>query len=321
MKIIKYETKSNDYCLIHKTKMFIYYLIYKDKKYYYYESYSVKNYKKTKIVSSRLLKQPITKISSCDYDDFILSRKADDFLSKTKNDYHLVSETFGNDNCITFCVTDNNLKKIKQFKGQKYSPTFIFSYVLYRFGFNFSPHFHSYGEVFIQDINDKDKKKIKKYAGLMFYKYINYNFNDIKINFKYFTHSLNERFLIKSFIHYDEIFKIDINKINYFFNLNNNQKKISYIYYGMCYFSSLFFIDFIKKNNIKNSKISINSCLFKIKLCQTFFNDSNTYFFSPLNNLKNGWIFFTEPQYNKYIKLIKDKYMLNMIKKVKTIVI
>jgi hypothetical protein len=320
MKIIEYKTNNNDFCIVHKTKMFIYYLVFKNNNYYYYESYSFKNYNKTKKVCSKLLKKDIVKTIISNHDDFILSYKADDYLSKIKNDYHLVAETFGNDNCITFCIL-KDFKKIKEFKGQKYSPTFIFSYVLYKFGFNISPHFHSYGDFFTQDINEKDKKKLRKYAGIMFYKYMKYNFSDININFKFFMYSLNERFLFKNFIHYDSIIKININRINDFFNLNDNQKKINYIYYAMSYFSSLFFIDFIKKNNIKNCNVSINSCLFKIELCKTFFDNTNNYYFSSLNNLKNGWMFFIDDKYNKSIKLIKDKYKINMIKKVQKITI
>ena len=319
MKIIEYKTDFNDFCIVHKTKMFIYYLVFKNNKYSYYESYSNKNYNRTKKICSKLLKQEISKTNIYSYDDFLLSYKADNYLTKKNNNYHIISETFGNDNCITFCVIKDG-KKIKELKGQKYSPTFIFSYILYRFRINISMNLHSFGNFLIQDIDEKDKKKLRKYSGIMFYKYINYNFNDINMNFNYFIYSLNERFLFKAFMYYDRIIKIDTNKINIYFSLNDDLKKISYIYYAMSYFSSLFFIDFIKKNNIKNSNISLNSCLFKIQISQTFFNDSNSYFFSPLNNLKNGWMFFIEYKYNDCIKLIKNKYEINMIKKVKNII-
>jgi len=321
MKIIKYETESNDFCLVHKTKMFVYYLLFKNNKYHYFESYTCKKQKKTKKISFKLLKQKIIKTSINHYDDFILSYKADNYLSNINNDYHLVSETFGNDNYVTLCVIDNNLQKIKEFQGQKYSPTFIFSYILYKFNFNFSLGFHSFGELFIGEISKRDKLKIKKYVDLMFYKYINYKFEDINIDYKYFMQSMNERYLFNCFFHYDKIINVNIDKIIQSFNLFDNHKKISYVYYGMCYFSCLFFIDFIKKNNIKNSKISINSCLFKIKICESFFNDTNTYFFSTFNNLKNGWIFFIDDKYNQHINLIKNKHSKKMFKGVKKIIL
>ena len=315
MKIIKYESQDH-YCLVHKTKSFIYYLIFKDNKYYYYESY-LKNFNKTKKISSKLLSQKIINTKIHYYDDFILSHKADNYLSNRINDYQMFAETFGNDGGVTFCVIDKNSNKINQFEGQRYSPTFIFSYILYRFNLNISLQFHSFGEIFIKDINLKDKKRLKKYAGIMFYKYQKMIFEDIKIKFDFFLYSLDERFLFKTFIYYDKIININVDRIISFFKLNDKQKKISYIYYAMSYFSSLFFIDYIKKNNITNSNVSINSCLFKIDVCKTFFNDSNNYFFSPLSNLKNGLIFFIDNKYNDKIELIKNKYNKNMKKKIK----
>jgi hypothetical protein len=107
MKIIKYETSSNNFCLVHKTKIFIYYLFSINNKYYYFESYFSKNYRKTKKICSRMLKEQITKTSSEEYDDYLISHKATNYLTE-KSDYHLVSETFGHNRYITFCAIDKN---------------------------------------------------------------------------------------------------------------------------------------------------------------------------------------------------------------------
>jgi hypothetical protein len=317
MKILKYINDENNFCLVHKTKIFIYYLILRNNHFYYFESYLKKNFQKTKKISSKLLKKEIKKTEILIFDDFITLTKSNNFLSNRENDYHILSETFGNQRYVTFCIIDKNFNKIKEFDGQRYSPTFIFSYILFKFNFNISLHLHSFGEYFIKDIPIIDKKKLKKYAGIMFYKYKKLSFKDINIDFDLFWYSKDERFIMKTFLYYDKIININKEKIISYFKLENQEKKISYVYYAMCFFSSMFFIDFIKKNNITNSKIAINSCLFKINLCKDFFNDTNDYYFSNLNDLKNGLLFFIDKNYYNYIKMIKNKYNKNITKKIK----
>ena len=320
MKIIKYETNCDDFCLVHKTKLFNYYLFFKNNNYYYFESILKTKFLQTKKIVSRFLKKEITKNHATEYEDFLIACKGHNYISKKTNDFHIASETFGLNKYTTFCLFDQNLKKIKDLKGQRHSPTFIFSYVLYKFNFNMSIHFHSFGDFFIKEINEKDKKRLKKYAGIMFHKYQKYNFQDINMDSELFWNSLSQRYLTRAFIHYDNLIDIDAIKIINHFNLQKQEKKLAYIYYCMCYFSTLFFIDFIKKNEIKNSNVSIFSCLFKIKLCRTFLenNSNNNYFYSPFNALKNGLICFTEDQYNENFKLLKNKYekiITNKIKK------
>lgn len=321
MKLIKYRTNNNDFCLVHKTKIFVYYLMLQNNKYYYFESY-LKNFNKTKKISEKLLKKKVTNVEVTEYDDYNLAAKADNFLSQIENDYHIISETFGNNKYTTFIVLDKKLNKILDLKGQRHSPTFIASYILYRFNFNLSLEFHSFGDFFIKEIPESDQLKIKRYARMMFLKYKKYNFQDIKIDFDLFWLSTDERYLIKSFLYYDKVININTDRIIDFFSLHEKEKKISYVYYGVSYFATLFFIDYIKKNKIKNSKISINSCLFKVNFCKFFIDDdSNEYFFSSLNNLKNGLIFFTEERFNDKIKLMKNKYFKNKINEVKKIII
>lgn len=308
MKLIHYKTAGDDYCTVHKTKMFIYYVLFKSSQYYYYESHTVRNYYKTKKVAERLLGNKIIDQFSQEHDDFEASYKAENYLSHRKNDYHLITETFGNDGFITFCAFKDG-KKIEQRKGQRHSPTFIFSYILFRFGFDMSTQYHSFCEPLIKDIPQRDKHRLQKIAGVMFYKYQKLNFKDINVDFKYFMYSADFKFLFKVFTYYDDVIKIDTQRIINFLGLTTEEKKLGYIYYAMCYFSSLFFINFIKKNKIENSNISINSCLFRVEVCKTFFNDSNSYFFSPLINLKNGWMLFTEQKYNQCVSMLKDKYV------------
>jgi hypothetical protein len=320
MRILKYINDENNFCLVHKTKIFIYYLLFRDKQYYYFETYLKKNFQKTKEISGKLLKKEILKTEVLFFDDFIVSGKSNNFLSQKINDYHIVTETFGNEEYVTFCLMDKNLNKIKEFKGQRYSPTFISSYILFKFNLNFSLHLHSFMEYLIKDISEKDKLKLKKYSGILFYKYKKFIFDDIKVNFDLFWYSGDERFIMNIFLYYDKIIKINKEKIISYFMLNDKEKKISYIYYAVCFFSSMFIIDFIKTNNIKNSKIAINSCLFKINICKKFLNDindTNEYYFSDLNNLKNGLIFFTDKKFFEQIKLIKNKYEKKILEKMK----
>ena len=321
MKLIKYKTNTDDYALVHKTGAFVYYLIFKNNQYHYFESY-LKNFNKTKRISEKMLQKKIIDLEVIEYNDYDLTAKADNFLSQKVNDYHLISETFGDNQYSTFTVLDKNLNRIIDLKGQRHSPTFISSYILHKFNFNLSLEFHSFGEVFLKQIDKKDELKIKKYTGLMFYKYKKYQFEDIKINFDLFWFSMDERYLMKTFFHYDKVIKIDTEKIINHFSLQDKEKKISYVYYAASYFATLFFIDFIKSNKIKNCKISINSCLFKVNFCKNFMDDkSNEYFFSSLNNLKNGLIFFTEEKLNDKIVLIKNKYFKNKTNEVKKIII
>jgi hypothetical protein len=321
MKIIKYETDSNDFCLIHKTKMFNYYLFFKNNNYYYYESVLKKKFMQTKRIASKILNKKIIKTYATEHDDFLVACAGNNFISEKINDFHICSETFGLNKYDTFCVFDKNLKNIKKIKGQKHSPTFIFSYILYKFNLNLSLHFHSFSDFFIKEVEEKDKKKIKKYAGILYYKYQKYNFEDINIDSELIWNSLDKRYLMKTFLHYDNIINIDTVKIINHFNLEDKEKKLSYISYAMCYFSTLFFIDFIEKNKINNSNISIFSCLFKIKLCRFFLennnNNNNNFFYSPFNSFKNGLLFFTNTLYNDKFKLLKNKYEKIVIKKIK----
>lgn len=314
MKIIKYQENENKYVLVYKTKIFIYYLFIINNNPYYYERYNSKNYNKTLKICKRFLKTNQLKISSSDYDNYELAYKCDSFAYK-KSDYHLSSETYGNDKGVTFCVYKDGIKK-EEFKGQKRSSTFITSYILTKFHFPFPPQYYIYCDLLMPFINETEIKKINRYCKILFLKFLNYEFEDIKVNFEHLCHTNQFYYINKIFSDYDQKIKIDVKKIIHKFNLENNfNKKAAFIYYSTTYFGILFFKDYIKKNNIQNSKIIINCCIFGGQYFSKYFNDSNQYIFSEYNSLRNGWMFFIDQKYNDYLKIIKENKRKEKIQK------
>jgi hypothetical protein len=315
MIVIKYEKDNSNYCLVHKTSHFVYYLLVKNNNFYYYENFNNRYCDKTLKICKKFLKTNNLNISNENYDDFILAYKCDEYVYG-KNDYHLITETFGNDGCVTFCVIQDGLK-IKELKGQRFSPTFIFSVILTKFNFEYGTNYHAYCDHLLNfvDYSDKNILKIKKYINLLFSKYVNYSFEDLNINFNYFWKTKDVKIATNAIFYYEKIINLNIEKIINRFNLTDKNKKFGTIYYGLCYFVYLYFKYQIKAMNIKNKKIIINSCVFNIKLMQKFFiNEDNKYIFSEFNSIKTFWLMFIDKKYNHLALTVKDKYKKRMKK-------
>ena len=306
MKIIKYEKDQNNYVLIFKTRIFIYYLFNINNVISYHQKFNGKNYNKTYKISKKIFKTNELKISSQKYDDYTLAYKCDSYVYG-KSEYYITSETYGDEKGVTFCVFKDGQKK-DIFKGQRYSATFLTSYLMTKFEFPFPPHYYIHCDIFIPFMDMSQMNKINRYCEFLFFKFSKFDFKDIKVNFEHLLHTSNFYYMTKIFSYYDEIIKINTKKIIKKFNLEGDfNKRCGTIYYALSYFSLLFFKLYIKQNKIENSKILINSCLFGNKYCKEYFDDSNEYIFSDYNSLRNGWMFFIDEKYNKYISKTENE--------------
>lgn len=321
MKILKYEKDETNFAIVYKTKIFIYYLIVVNNKPFYYERINGKNYNKTEIILKKFFKEKNIKLIENHYDDFTLAKRCDDY-AYGKKEHYLISETFGDNKKKVFYIFKND-KEIDSLKGQRHSPTFLTSYLMTKFKFPVGPLYYFYCDIFIDFIDEATRKKIRRYCDYFFNKFINYQFKDIGINFNSMINVNNNKYYAKIFSFYDKIISFKYEKILSIFNFQNDtNKKLGAIYYGCSYFSFLFFQHYIKKYEIKNSKIMINSCLFGNIFCQKFFNDSNEYIFSDYNILRKGWMFFIDKKYNQYVHLIDNKaYREKMLLTLKKIIL
>lgn len=318
MIIIKYENK-NDYCLVQKSTVFTYFLLYKNKKFYYYEKFLNNNFNKTYKICSRLLKEKNLKIEEIKINNFDVLNKMNNFIANKKIDYSIVSDTFCDNDLISFQVYKNN-KKEDSLIGVKNSASFLVSYIDYKiftifpknieFLVNFKDSKFNIENTknLISILEKKELDLYKRYFKYLFHLYKKLEFEDIYINFNILFKIKNiKKILLSSYIHYDKILGKYIEKI--IKNILTKKPKVKenlnyFISYFKYYFPFLNFLYYLEKNNIRDKKIVLSSCLFSIKYTESYLDDKNEYIINPYSVMKEKMLLFIDNNISE--KEIKD---------------
>jgi hypothetical protein len=334
MTIIKYK-QGNDYCFVQKNNNISYFLVKKNMKYYYYEKYFTTNYNKTYEIICRLFKTKILEIEKIEIDSYEVIYKMCKFLflkNKNENHYCLISETFGNQNYISFQIYKNN-KIIDKYQGVKYSASFLVAYFDYKmstmfpnneeFLINFKDTKYNIkqSENVISLLTEKELKKYERYCRYLFYFYIKFQYKDLYINFDSITKKDIKKYLIKTYEYYDKIFgdlfeKIILRLINKKEIIKNNLNQF-YTYFKY-YFPFINFLYYLKNNNIKNNKILMHSCIFSLKHIKNFLNTDNSYYINDNVIMREKMLLFIDKNItNEDIELFMIDNEKTKIKKAK----
>ena len=308
MTIIKYQNKE-DYCLVQKTTVFTYFLLFKNKKFYYYENFLNSNFDKTYKICSRLLGEKEIKIKEIKINSFDVLNKMNNFVAKKEAEYSIISDTFCDDDLVSFQVYKNN-EKIDSLIGVKNSGSFLVSYIDYKiytlfpknieFLVNFKDSkFNTENAKSLISILDKNEINLyKRYFKYLFHLYKKLEFDDLYINFNILFKIKNiKKILLSSYIYYDQIIGEYFEKIikNILIKKPTIKENLNYfISYFKYYFPFLNFLYYLEKNNIKNKKVVLCSCLFSIRYTESYLDDKNKYIINPYSVMKEKMLLFID---------------------------
>ena len=308
MTIIKYQNKE-DYCLVQKTTVFTYFLLFKNKKFYYYENFLNSNFDKTYKICSRLLGEKEIKIKEIKINSFDVLNKMNNFVAKKEAEYSIISDTFCDDDLVSFQVYKNN-EKIDSLIGVKNSGSFLVSYIDYKIytlfpknieflvNFKDSKFNTENAKSLISILDKKEINLYKRYFKYLFHLYKKLEFDDLYINFNILFKIKNiKKILLSSYIYYDQIIGEYFEKIikNILIKKPTIKENLNYfISYFKYYFPFLNFLYYLEKNNIKNKKVVLCSCLFSIRYTESYLDDKNKYIINPYSVMKEKMLLFID---------------------------
>lgn len=331
MTIIKYE-QGNNYCLVQKNNYFLYFLLYKNNKFYYYEKILSKNKNKTNQIVKKFFNNKEIKTSEIKINVYeVLYKMCVFLLHQNEQHYCLISETFGDNNFISFQTYKDGFI-VDKYYGVKNSASYLVAYFDYKiaslfpnnkdFLINFKDTRYNTknSENILTIMTEKEISFYKRYFQYLFYLFKKMEFSDLYISFDLMTKMKNiKKFLIKTYEHYDAIIGKYFEKVILNISKKNEKIKNNFFYffsYFKYYFPFLNFIFYLKDNKIKNQTVILHSCIFSIKYIESFLDNNNNYIINHNVIMREKMLLFIDEKIKKEeIQMILNSDEKNKTKK------